>query len=172
MKSRNLITAIALTVVGLSVQNLFSSCKRAGEKTGEKAIENAIEQSTGKDADINLKDETAEVTINGEKVKFDGTVKSWPKEIPADIPEFKYGKIEGLTISDLEGGVGYTLNLSDLSADALKAYDKDLKAKGFETNFITIEDKGGTITAEKDNISVVLMGGEGNGSLSVQISKK
>lgn len=60
----------------------------------------------------------------------------------------------------------------DLNIDALKAYDKDLKAKGFESILMLIGEKGGTITAEKDGLSVALMGGDGNGTLSVQIPKK
>ena len=93
-------------------------------------------------------------------------------DIPAEVPEFTYGMIDGATISDVDNKIAYTFKIPDLSIDALKAYDKDLKAKGFESVLMLIGDKGGTITAEKDGLSVALMGGDGNGSLSVQIPKK
>lgn len=172
MKSNLIIAAVCLAVAGLSVPVLISSCKNAGQKASDEAIEKTVENATGKDVEVNTGNETMEIEMNGGKVKYDGNIKSWPDDIPAEVPEFTYGKIDGATISDVDNKIAYTFKIPDLSIDALKAYDKDLKAKGFESVLMLIGDKGGTITAEKDGLSVALMGGDGNGSLSVQIPKK
>lgn len=172
MKTNQLVIAITVTVFGLSVPTLFFSCKNSGEKAGEKAVENAIENASGEEADVNMKDETVEVTMNEGKIRYDGNIKSWPDEIPDEIPEFTYGKIDGATISDVDDKIAYTFKILDIDVAAMKAYDKDLKAKGFESMLILMGEKGGSITAEKEGLSVALMGGEGNGSLSVQIPKK
>jgi len=172
MKTNLIITAVCLAVAGLTVPILISSCKNTGQKASDEAIEKTVENATGKDAEVNTSNETMEIEMNGGKVKYDGNIKSWPDDIPAEVPEFTYGKIDGATISDVDNKIAYTFKIPDLSIDALKAYDKDLKAKGFESVLMLIGDKGGTITAEKDGLSVALMGGDGNGSLSVQIPKK
>jgi len=172
MKTNLIITAVFLAVAGLSVPVLISSCKNTGQKASDEAIEKTVENATGKDVGVNSTNETMEIDMNGGKVKYDGNIKSWPEDIPAEVPEFTYCKFDGATISDVDNKIAYTFKIVDLSVDALKAYDKGLKAKGFESVLMLIGEKGGTITAEKDGLSVALMGGDGNGSLSVQIPKK
>lgn len=172
MKPKLIIAAVCLAVAGLTVPVLISSCKNAGQKASDEAIEKTVENATGKDVEVNSNNETMEISTNDGKVKYDGNIKSWPDDIPAEVPEFTYCKIDGATISDVDNKIAYTYKIMDLNIDALKAYDKDLKAKGFESILMLIGEKGGTITAEKDGLSVALMGGDGNGTLSVQIPKK
>jgi len=172
MKPKLIIAAVCLAVAGLTVPVLISSCKNAGQKASDEAIEKTVENATGKDVEVNSNNETMEISTNDGKVKYDGNIKSWPDDIPAEVPEFTYCKIDGATISDVDNKIAYTFKIMDLNIDALKAYDKDLKAKGFESILMLIGEKGGTITAEKDGLSVALMGGDGNGTLSVQIPKK
>ncbi|HNX90162.1 MAG TPA: hypothetical protein PKH58_13885 [Paludibacteraceae bacterium] len=172
MKPKLIIAAVCLAVAGLTVPILISSCKNTGQKASDEAIEKTVENATGKDVEVNSNNETMEISTNDGKVKYDGNIKSWPDDIPAEVPEFTYCKIDGATISDVDNKIAYTFKIMDLNIDALKAYDKDLKAKGFESILMLIGEKGGTITAEKDGLSVALMGGDGNGTLSVQIPKK
>lgn len=151
---------------------ILVSCRSGAEKASEKAIEKALEQQSGEPVDLDLEKQTAEITTGEGTIRFDGTIKSWPREIPDDVPEFKKGRIEGCTFQNLVETQSWTIVLKELPEDAASAYHKELKARGFESQIITIGEKGGTVTAEKGNFSVAFMGGEGNGSLSVVVNKK
>jgi len=158
------------SLIVLVISGLTFSCQRAAEKTGEEAIEKSIEQSTAEKADVDLQEGSGTITTESGTVKYDSKITSWPTEIPDDVPEFTAGNIEGGTLTDTKEGKSWTLMLSDFSDKDLEAYNKSLKSKGFETHIMMIDNKGGTITAEKGNLTVAFMGGEGKGSLSVNIT--
>lgn len=88
MKPKLIIAAVCLAVAGLTVPVLISSCKNAGQKASDEAIEKTVENATGKDVEVNSNNETMEISTNDGKVKYDGNIKSWPDDIPAEVPEF------------------------------------------------------------------------------------
>jgi len=166
--SRTVFQALfVLVIIGLAF-----SCQRTAERTGEEAIEKSIEQSTGEKADVDLQEGSGTITTESGTVKYDSKITSWPSDIPDDVPEFTAGRIEGGTLSDGKEGKSWTLMIKDYPDKALEDYNKALKSNGFETHIMTIDNKGGTITAEKGNLTVAFMGGEGRGSLSVQLKEE
>jgi len=151
---------------------VIMSCKRASEKTGEEAMEKAIEQSTGENAEVDLSDGSGTISTESGSVTYDTKINSWPATIPSEVPEFKFGKINGGSHSQTDEAETWMVMLIELPESALVEYDKLLKNKGFETHFVNMGNKGGTIAAEKGDLIVSYMGGEGKGSLSVQKRKQ
>lgn len=158
---------LALSLFALLLMTLFCSCKKSAERVNEKIMETAI----GNNADIDMNDE--KITIETDEGKFtsDATVRSWPKEIPNDVPEFKDGKIVNASTQDVKEGKNWTLLFEEVDDKALNKYETQLKKDGFKVSSIS---KGGNIahiTAEKGDLFVVAMGGDGMASLSVGIEK-
>ena len=168
MKTRNSIKWISLIALSLMIALTFS-CKNMAEKAAEKMIEKSIEKSSGEDVDIDLENQKVVIESEEGRVEINATEKSWPKEIPSDIPEFKYGKISGVSTTKTDEGTIWTLVFSEISKDAIDKYDKELKSKGFKTQTVTMSGLGGTISGEKDNMAVAVMMSEGNASVSVQV---
>ena len=54
---------------------------------------------------------------------------SWPKDIPAEIPEFTHGKIKAVTKDSLPTGAHWSLRISDLSDSAIDNYYEELRLK-------------------------------------------
>lgn len=145
----------------------FTSCKKASEKASEKMIEKSI----GNDADVDIDDE--KVTIKTEEGTFtsDASARTWPTGVPNDIPKFKYGNIINVTSQEAEEMMGWIIMFENVKESDLKSYQADLEAKNFTINSITSYNKGGLLTAEKDNMVVTVMIGDGNASLNLAIEK-
>lgn len=151
----------------LALVTIFISCKKASEKTGEKFIETVI----GNDADIDMDDEKIVIKTDEGTFTSDATVRTWPKEIPNDVPEFKEGNIVNVSTQVMDEGKNWTLLFEDISDKALNEYEATLKKNGFKVSSITMGGTNAHLTAEKGDLIVIVMGGEGMASLSVGIEK-
>ncbi len=151
----------------ISLVAVTTSCKRAAEKTQEKIIEKAI----GDKAKVDLDDE--KIVIETEEGTFtaDATIQSWPKEIPNEVPEFKNGKIVMVNTQNMKEGKNWVIIFEDVSPNAAAKYKESLESNGFKINFTTTAGTGTHFAAEKDNITVILMGDEGGASISVGIQE-
>ena len=156
---------VTMLIVFLSAAMVFESCtcKRTAEKTSEKIIE----KSMGEDAQVDIDDE--KVTIKTEEGTFtaDATINSWPDEIPADVPEFKDGKILSVSTQAVDDSKNWVVIYEDVSQNALKNYQEALEDKGFKISYTTIVASGGHLAAEKGELTVMLMAGEGNATVTV-----
>jgi hypothetical protein len=119
--------------------------------------------------DIDIKEGKAVIETEEGTVAVDASARSWPDEIPGDVPKFRDGKINSVTTNSSPEGEGWTLVLTEVTTDAAKDYAAKLKEKGFTTHTVMVDDTGGSISGEKDNIIVYLMVSEGTGTYSVQI---
>lgn len=154
-------------LVLFSLLTILSSCKKSAEKTSEKLIEKSI----GDNADVDIDDE--KITIKTDEGSFtsDATIKSWPKEIPSDVPEFKDGKVVNVSTQFVDESKNWTLLFEGIPDNALDAYEAKLKKSGFKVSTIKMGDTKAHITAEKDDFIVLVMGGEGKASLSVALKQ-
>ncbi len=161
------VVLLILTLFALVLMTLFSSCKKSSEKTGEKILETAI----GNNADIDMDDE--KIVIKTEEGTFtsDATVRTWPNEIPNDVPEFKDGKIVNVSTQVVDEGKNWTLLFEDVDDKALNDYETKLKKNGFKVSSITMGEAKAHLTGEKGDLFVIVMGGEGMASLSVGTNK-
>lgn len=157
----------ALTIIGLALVTFFTSCKKSAEKTSEAVIEKSI----GKNANVDLDDKKIVIETDEGTFTSDATVKTWPKEIPNDVPEFKFGKMANLSTQNLEESKNWTFVFEDVPANALKDYKTILQDKGFKVSSVSIPGAGGQVSGEKDNLFVAVMAGEDMATLSVGIEK-
>ncbi len=158
---------VFLLMLSIAIMAVFSSCKKTSKKIGEELIESTI----GNDADVNMDDEKIVIKTDEGTFTSDATANSWPKEIPKDVPEFKNGKIVNVSTRVMDEGKSWTLLYENVSKDALSEYETKLKSKGFKVNSITMGDTIAHLTAEKGDVIVIVMGGEGMASLSVSLEK-
>ena len=156
---------LSLLIASFGIALLFNSCtcKRTAEKTSEKMIE----KSLGEDAAVDIQDE--KVTIKTEEGTFtaDATLNSWPDEIPAEVPEFKEGKIISVSTQEMDDSKNWVVIYEDVPQTAMKNYQEALKKKGFKISYSTIVAQGGHLAAEKGELAVMLMAGEGNATVTV-----
>ena len=159
------LTRVMAILVAISLVTVSTSCKRAAEKTQEKIIEKAI----GNEAKVDLDDE--KIVIETEEGTFtaDANIQSWPKESPNEVPEFKNGKIVMVNTQNMEEGKNWVIILEDVSPNEAAKYKENLESNGFKINFTTTAGTGTHFAAEKDNITVMLMGDEGGASITVGI---
>jgi hypothetical protein len=162
MKKHNYFLVAGITLLFLALFTMNYSCKNAGQKSAEQAMEQAIEQSTGEDADVNLSDQGATIHSGDVTSHIDAGANKWPADAPAEIPEFTFGKIKGVTTSDHPELYNWTIVYEEVPADAFKKYNDLLKAKGMETMFMDMAGQGGSITCEFGDLTISVMGGEGN----------
>ncbi|MCP4978579.1 MAG: hypothetical protein GY931_20730 [Maribacter sp.] len=161
------LTRVMAILVAISLVTLSTSCKRAAEKTQEKIIEKAI----GDEAQVDLDDEKIVIKTDEGTFTTDANTQSWPKEIPDEVPEFKDGKIVMVNTQNMEEGKNWVVIFEDTSPDEVMKYKEKLESNDFKINFTTRAGTGTHFAAEKDNITVILMGDEGNVSISVGVDK-
>jgi hypothetical protein len=145
----------------------FSACKNNAKDNAEDMIENAYENETGQKMDVNLGDQSTTIRTDAGTTQYSSEIKSWPKDIPSDVPEFTFGKQNGGLTTDQNDGFGWTLNYINVPKEAVREYEELLKAAGFQTNVVIVNDQGGSVMANKGKISVTFMGGEEGGVLSI-----
>ncbi len=156
---------VGMLLVLFGVATIFESC--TCERTAEKTSEKIIEKSMGGDAKVDMDDE--KITIKTEEGTFtaDARANSWPKEVPADIPEFKDGKIISVSTQELNDTKNWVVIYEDVPQNALSKYREELENKGFNISYTTIVASGGHLAAEKGELAVMLMVGEGNATVTV-----
>jgi len=149
---------------------LLPGCQNAGDKAAENAAEAAIENASGESTEVDINGN--KVTIEGEnyKTELNTAENKWPEGIPKDVPEFDFGKIKGITITETDEVYGWGINFQDVPKDAVEKYAALLKEKGFQTTKL-IMDEGGTVTGEKGNLIVSLISGDDMTHLSIQVTK-
>ncbi len=161
------IVLLLLTLFALVLMTMISSCKKSAEKAHEKIMETAI----GNNADVEMDDEKIVVKTDEGTFTSDATVRTWPKEIPRDVPEFKDGKIVNVSSQIVKEGKNWTLLFEEVDDKTLNEYEAKLKKNGFKVNSITMGGTNAHVTGEKGDLFVVVMGGDGMASLSVGTEK-
>lgn len=145
--------------------SLIYSCKRAAEKTQEKLIEKSI----GDHADVDIADDKVVIKTDEGTFTTDATKHEWPSEIPADVPEFKKGKIVIVNTQEMVDGNNWVVIFEDVSQEAIENYKKELEDNNFKINFTTRAGTGTHFAAEKGNLVVMVMGDEKGASISINV---
>jgi len=157
-------TIILITIAALA---LCFSCRNANQKITEKRIEKAI----GDDADVTIDDDKITIETDEGTLVTDTGDKKWPDEIPGDVPEFKYGKIERVSIQDMPEAKNWVMRFTSVKEDAITKYEADLKAKGFDAHITRIMNGRGNVMGQMDNLVVAAMAGDGEATLTVSREK-
>lgn len=157
------LTRVMALFAAIALVTVSTSCKRATEKTSEKLIEKSI----GDDAKVEIDDENVVIQTDEGTFTTDASIHSWPKKVPEDVPEFDEGKVAGVTTQEMDDTINWIIIFEDVSEDALEKYQEALKGNGFKINYTTMAGAGGHLAAEKDQLKVMAMAGEGNASVTI-----
>jgi len=115
---------------------------------------NSLSDKVGKE----LGEQMAEEMLGGIDVEFaeegSGDVVAWPKQIPSDVPEFKYGKIDAsMATPGGEADYSVMMQFREVEKEAYAKYEQDLVGAGW--TITTDSDWSGQhISAEKDGAMV------------------
>ncbi|TLP81774.1 hypothetical protein [Maribacter sp. ACAM166] len=149
-----------LTIAILAGNN---SCKRAAEKATEKIVEKSI----GDEVEVDIDDEKVVIKTDEGTLTTDAAVKSWPNDIPDEVPEFKSGNIVSVTTQEINEDNNWVVIFEDVTTAALEKYKDALESEGFKINYTTTAGTSGHLAAEKEKLAVVVMVGEGNATVTV-----
>lgn len=149
--------------LAFAIVTVINSCKRAAEKTSEKIIEKSI----GDEAKVAIEDEKIVIQTDEGTFTSDATIHTWPKEVPDDVPKFDYGKITSVTTQEMDDTKNWVIMYEEVSNGTLEKYKEALKTNGFKINYTTMAGTGGHLAAEKDQLMVMVMVGEGNASVTI-----
>ncbi|MBN1820868.1 MAG: hypothetical protein JXR31_10190 [Prolixibacteraceae bacterium] len=172
MKISKKISITGLLVIVAVLSCFTFSCRKASEKASEKLMEKTLENATGQKTDVDINGQNAIIKTEGSTINVDYNAKAWPKEIPGDVPEFTYGKVKGVTTTEIDGQKVWNINFDDVKEGFVDKYDAQLKEKGFETVTMKMGEKGGSITGEHEKYTIFLMGNDGTISLSLGLKPK
>jgi hypothetical protein len=163
--NRGIVVATMIVMTGV-----LGACR---QKAASDRSVKTVDQSQGK---MPGNAETQNVTIEtkGRTVEIMGAVDGWPKEIPAEVPEFSYGTIKRVTRTETPEGQSWDLVVEKVREHAIRDYEAMLKTSGFQTSSMIItgkEGERGSVTGEKGAITIVLISTSGNSSLSVILKR-
>jgi len=163
---------ITLSLLIAAALILTGSCQNKTEKRAEKTVEKIIEQNMDGDADVKIDDGNVEIKLpDGTSYKAESGAKNWPKEIPSDVPEFKFGKIEHVLKQDVGVADTWTVIYSDTPDDAVKKYEALLKKNGYDIMVTTNLSASGSVTAQKGE-TVIRAATNENGEATLSVTTK
>jgi hypothetical protein len=131
---------------------LMNGC--SGKKSEEQIAEKIIKESTGKDAEVKMRE--GKIEIEGKDFKSEMSETTvWPADMFKDVPEFTFGKIERVHKSTEESGMRkFNIYFVDVEQDALGKYADALKKNGWQARVMQMGDRGGMLTAEKGELAL------------------
>ena len=161
-----IIVIVVLVVIGV-IGSLVAGW--AIKRFSEKATESIISAGTGADVDINSKDGSVNVESEDGSLSLGG--KTWPKDMPSDVPEFKEGEIA--TASAVKSGEGqsWSVDVSEVTKAEYDAYKSALTSKGF-TESSSYSSETEVIGYENSSWDVNLLYEESAKSLMITVSQK
>lgn len=156
------------SVVATAAVLALSGCSNAVDGLAEGAVERAIENELGASADVSIDDDS--FTVDTEDGSITAGAGSLPEDFPADVPLVD-GEVSFSQRLETADGLGWTVVITSPvePAATVEQVRNDLQANGFTvddaTEFNAGDDAGGTIIAERDDLSVlVVVGGDGTGT--------
>jgi hypothetical protein len=151
-------------VVGAAAMTL-TGCGNAVEGLAEGAVEKALENEIGPSADVQIDDDS--FTVDTEEGSITAGAGSVPDDFPADVP-LPEGEVSFAQRLESAEGLGWSVVVTT-SGDPTAVAEQvgtDLESSGFTvenaSQFGGADGSGGTVLAEKDDLSVlVLVTGDG-----------
>jgi len=92
----------------------------------------------------------------------------WPSGVPDEVPPFSFGSINSVTRAESDEGESWSIAAGELMPDAIRKYAALLKEHGYQASSMIVGN-GGSVTAQKGNISIAVVSSEGNATISVAL---
>lgn len=132
---------------------LLFQCKRNTSKTEDIAAEAPpVEQPPADDTTETASQETVNLDSIADLLHHSGE-KTWPKNIPAEVPPLQAGKITGVASSQAPEADSWSVMYQGITIRHLEDYEVALRQAGFKTALFKI-DNDGNLSAEKGDLVV------------------
>lgn len=154
------IFAFAISFLGIL------ACGNPAEKAAEKTAEAMIEQATGNEVDINQTEGSVTVKTEEGDYKVETQGQTWPENMPTGVPQPKSGKISSVVSSSAFEGNSWTVYYEEWTYKAVEDYEAQLKKEGYKTALFKM-DEGGSVSGEKDKLTVSCFLSGNTGALTV-----
>ena len=166
---------IALLLAGISFAGITFFKKLSISDSAKNLIGETIKKSINADQDAQ-EEKTPDVVDLGDRESFQaGANQEWPKEIPAEVPEFTYGTLEGIyKVTPDDDSDGWILVFTGVESSSLEKYKIDLLSAGWLVEAESLSSIANSLIAQKDNIGTVVLGHspqQEEASLTIEIGK-
>lgn len=129
------VRSVGIFLAIISVGGTLSSCQK---KMSDVLVEKVIEQSTGKKVDVKSGGQDITIESEGKKIQIQANSSVWPSDMPAEVPNFSYGKIKAVTRSTMPEGKSWSVVFENVTGTVVKDYESKLKTSGFKTVSTTV----------------------------------
>jgi len=164
---------LGVTVILLFDLVFLVACqnKSAKEEMAGKIVEKAIKESTGKEATVDIQGKNIRIQTKEGTGEFNVTT-DWPQDMPADVPRFTLGKINGVNKSEAGGSKVWNVVVAETKEGALAKYADELKAKDWKIMTTTTAGSGGSVMATKKDLTAVIVFQTDQKTGAINISQK
>lgn len=147
---------MVLLVLLMACSVLVLGCSQVSEKASEKLAEKALESASGGDVKVDLEDGQIKVESKDGSSSFKtGEDLSWPKSMPADVPQISGAKISNVSEASTAEGQTFMVWFEGISdEDQVNKFKADLEAQGWSISGTTTTPESTYIAAEKADWSL------------------
>ena len=156
---------VRAAVISAASAVALTGCGNAVDDLAEGAVEKALENEIGPSAEVQIDGDS--FTVDTEEGSITAGAGSVPEDFPSDVP-LPDGEVSFAQRLDSGEGLGWSVVITTGGDPATVAeqVSNDLESAGFSvenaSQFGGTDGAGGTVLAEKDDLSVlVLVAGEG-----------
>jgi hypothetical protein len=142
------------------------ACSNPAEKVAEKTAEVMIKQATGSTVDINQTEGSLTIKTGEGDYKVETQGQTWPENMPKEVPQPKTGKIISVVSSNAFEGNSWSVYYEGWTIKTIEDYEAQLKKEGYKTALFKI-DEGGSVSGEKEKLTVSCFLSENTGAITV-----
>ncbi|HCF49744.1 MAG TPA: hypothetical protein DER60_05650 [Syntrophomonas sp.] len=163
-------------IVLLMLVFAFSALAAGCSQIGEKATEKALESASGGEVKVDLNDGEVQVDSKDGSSSFKtGGDLTWPKSMPADVPQLSGAKISNVSEAKTTEGQTIMVWYEEIgNVDQINKYKADLESNGWTIAATTNTPEGTYIMAEKTGwaLSATFSTEDGNGVIAAAQQKE
>lgn len=165
-KTTTIVIVVVAVLLVLSVGGWLVS-KYVMGKIAEKATEGIIGGITGNDVDLDAEGNVANISNEDGSFSVSSTNK-WPTDMPAEVPEFTVGTIDGSAKSTANEGSGWTVSFAKVQTGAYDSYRQALLSAGWsETGTVSTDSKMSNMENDKYYLIFTVNESDNTGSLAI-----
>jgi len=166
MVNRGLFRSSRTSLLLVASLLVLGGCRKGPDESGRKAASSPAGGASG----IEAGGQSVTIETSGRTVEIMAGGVGWPAGIPAEVPPFAFGTIHSVTRTESSDGESWSIAAGELLPDAVKNYAALLKAHGFQASSMLVG-SGGSVTGQKENISIALVSSKGSATISIALKK-
>jgi len=165
-KTTVIVIVVIVVLLVLSVGGWLVSRYVFG-RIAETATEGIIGGITGSDVDIDKNGNTASVSSDDGSFSMSSN-SEWPADMPAEIPRFTAGTVDGSAKSTSDGKSGWSISFTKVAVGGYDSYRQTLLSGGWtESSTVTSDSKMSTMENDQYYLIFTVNETESTGSLVI-----